>query len=82
MMHHFQTLEAERSGFSNPWKNGLLRFPMLGKLALALLLCSAARPAGAAGAEGVVKEVKVERRGGGAMEPGSVMAYVSTKVGE
>ena len=47
-----------------------------------LLAPEARAVASAAGREDVVKEVRVERRGGGVVEAGSVLAYVSIKAGE
>ncbi len=64
----FQALEKTVSALSNLWK------PALAALLLAV-------PAPAAG-EGVVRELRVERYGGGTVEAGSVLAFVSTKVGE
>lgn len=70
-MQIFQTWETISAAFSKPWK-----------LAFAVLLVCAALPAGAAG-EGVVKAIRVERYGGsGAVEAGSVLAFVSSKVSE
>ncbi|MCX7008092.1 MAG: hypothetical protein NTY53_12740, partial [Kiritimatiellaeota bacterium] len=92
----FQTLEKIPGDFSRPWKKDGPVFPGLGiptrcavgtkrwKPARVLLLAVAlsASLARAATGGGVVKEITVERHGGGTIESGSVLAYVGTKVGE
>lgn len=65
----FQALEKTGFCLSNLWKSALV----------GLLLAAPAQAAG----EGAVKEIRVERHGGGApVESGSVLAFISTKVGE
>ena len=59
-------------------RRGLLALAML---LAATLLVPAAR-AVAPGRDDVIKEIRVERRGGGTMDAGSVLAYVSCKPGE
>ena len=76
MSRRFQALATGGRVWSNTWK----RIGVALLLLAALCLAPAARAA--AGLEDIVKDVRVERRGGGTMEAGSVLAYVSSKVGE
>ena len=72
MKRFFQALEKPLRRRSKPWKTGVaLLF-----LAIGLL------PAGVRAAEDIIKEITVERLGGGTVESGSVLAFVSAKVGE
>ncbi|TAN36732.1 MAG: outer membrane protein assembly factor BamA [Verrucomicrobia bacterium] len=68
----FQGLEKQHGRFSKAWKTALA---LLGLVVFLL-------PLGARAATDIIKEIHVERRGGGAAESASVLAFVSAKVGD